>query len=88
MAGRTTIKQFAAIAKKSALYEGSDSGAIHIAAAVGAPVVALFGASNTAEWGPQGKSDRSDLQRIGLPDMLPSTLPPRRAELHEVDFGR
>jgi len=54
MAGRTTIKQFAAIAKKSALFVGSDSGAMHIASAVGAPVVALFGPSNPREWGPRG----------------------------------
>ena len=54
MAGRTTIKQFAAIAKKSALFVGSDSGAMHIASAVGTPVVALFGPSNPAEWGPRG----------------------------------
>ena len=56
MAGRTTIKQFAAIAKKSALFVGSDSGAMHIASAVGAPVVALFGPSNPREWGPRGGS--------------------------------
>lgn len=54
MAGRTTIKQFAAIAKKSALFVGSDSGAMHIAAAVGTPLVALFGPSNPREWGPRG----------------------------------
>jgi predicted lipopolysaccharide heptosyltransferase III len=54
MAGRTTIKQFAAIAKKSALFVGSDSGAMHIASAVGTPVVALFGPSNPEEWGPRG----------------------------------
>jgi predicted lipopolysaccharide heptosyltransferase III len=54
MAGRTTIKQFAAIAKKSALFVGSDSGAMHIASAVGIPVVALFGPSNPREWGPRG----------------------------------
>jgi heptosyltransferase-3 len=54
MAGRTTIKQFAAIAKKSALFVGNDSGAMHIAATVGTPVVALFGPSNPAEWGPRG----------------------------------
>ena len=53
MAGRTTIKQFAAIAKRSALFVGSDSGAMHIAAAVGTPVVALFGPSSPAEWGPR-----------------------------------
>lgn len=54
MAGHTTIKQFAAIAKKSALFVGSDSGAMHIATAVGTPVVALFGPSNPREWGPRG----------------------------------
>ena len=54
MAGRTTIKQFAAIAKRSVLFVGSDSGAMHIASAVGTPVVALFGPSNPREWGPRG----------------------------------
>jgi heptosyltransferase-3 len=54
MAGRTTIKQFAAIAKKSALFVGSDSGAMHIATAVDTPVVALFGPSDPREWGPRG----------------------------------
>jgi lipopolysaccharide heptosyltransferase II len=56
MAGRTTIKQFAAIVKKSALFIGSDSGAMHIASAVGTPVVALYGPSNPREWGPRGGS--------------------------------
>jgi heptosyltransferase-3 len=54
MAGRTTIKQFVAIAKKSALFIGGDSGAMHMASAVGTPVVALFGPSNPREWGPRG----------------------------------
>ena len=54
MAGRTTIKQFAAIAKKSALFVGSDSGAMHVATTVGTPVVALFGPSSPREWGPRG----------------------------------
>jgi predicted lipopolysaccharide heptosyltransferase III len=54
MAGRTTIRQFAVIAKKSALFVGSDSGAMHIASAGGTPVVALFGPSSPLEWGPRG----------------------------------
>ena len=54
MAGCTTVRQFASIAKRSALFVGNDSGAMHIASAVGTPVVALFGPSNPREWHPRG----------------------------------
>jgi heptosyltransferase III len=54
-AGHTSLKQFAAIARRAALFVGNDSGAMHIAAAVGTPVVALFGPSDPNEWGPQGE---------------------------------
>lgn len=64
IAGRTTIKQFAAIARKSALFVGSDSGAMHIASAVKTPVVALFGPSNPLEWSPRGGP--SDVIYMGL----------------------
>lgn len=35
-------------------YVGNDSGITHLAAAVGAPVVALFGATNPRVWAPRG----------------------------------
>jgi predicted lipopolysaccharide heptosyltransferase III len=54
MAGLAGVRTFAAVLKRSALFVGNDSGAMHIATAVGAPVVALFGPSNPAEWGPRG----------------------------------
>ncbi|NOT95080.1 MAG: putative lipopolysaccharide heptosyltransferase III [Nitrospira sp.] len=54
MAGQATLKEFAAIAQRAALFVGNDSGAMHIAAAVGTPMVALFGPSNPDEWGPRG----------------------------------
>ncbi len=53
-AGQTTLKQFAGIVKRARLFVGNDSGALHIATAVGTPAVALFGPSNPAEWGPRG----------------------------------
>ena len=53
-AGQATLKQFAGIVKRAGLFVGNDSGAMHIATAVGTPVVALFGPSNPAEWGPRG----------------------------------
>ena len=64
IAGRTTLKQFASIAKRAALFVGNDSGAMHIAAAMGTPMVALFGPSNPDEWGPRG--DRVQVLYKGL----------------------
>jgi len=55
MAGRTTIKQFLALMKRSHLYIGVDSGSMHAAAAFGVPVVALFGPSNPSWIGPYGQ---------------------------------
>ena len=38
------------------LYIGNDSGITHLAAAVGTPVLALFGPTDPAVWGPRGTS--------------------------------
>jgi ADP-heptose:LPS heptosyltransferase len=38
------------------LFVGNDSGVAHLAAAVGCPVVVLFGASDPLVWAPRGKS--------------------------------
>jgi predicted lipopolysaccharide heptosyltransferase III len=54
IAGRSTVRALAALVKRSALFVGNDTGAMHIAAAVGTPIVGLFGPSNPAEWGPRG----------------------------------
>lgn len=40
------------------LYVGNDSGITHLAAAAGAPVVALFGASDPRVWAPKGPDVR------------------------------
>jgi heptosyltransferase-1 len=65
MAGRTTIKQFLALMNRSHLYIGVDSGAMHVAAAFGVPVVALFGPSNPRWIGPYGQ-ERGIVQ-VNLP---------------------
>jgi predicted lipopolysaccharide heptosyltransferase III len=56
IAGLTYVRTLAALLKRSALFVGNDTGVMHIAAAVGTPVVGLFGPSNPAEWGPRGGS--------------------------------
>ncbi|MBI1921519.1 MAG: putative lipopolysaccharide heptosyltransferase III [Geobacter sp.] len=50
--GKTTIKELAAISERADLFFGVDSAPMHIAAAVGTPVVALFGPSGAFHWGP------------------------------------
>jgi heptosyltransferase-3 len=55
LCGRTTIKQLAAVSERASLFLGVDSAPMHIAAAVNTPVVALFGPTGEAEWGPWGE---------------------------------
>ena len=54
LAGGTTIKQLAAIADASNVFIGVDSAPMHIAAAVGTHVIAIFGAG-VQSWKPWGK---------------------------------
>lgn len=54
LAGRTSLLQLAAILKRCVLFVGNDNGPMHIAAAMGTPVVALFGPSDPKVWGPCG----------------------------------
>lgn len=58
-AGELSLLAFAALVKRCRLFVGNDNGAMHMAAAVGTPVLALFGPSNPAEWGPRGDRVRT-----------------------------
>ena len=59
MSGRTSLAQLAAVLQTCDLYVGADSGVMHIAAAVGTPVVAVFGPSNPDAWRPWTPGGRS-----------------------------
>lgn len=48
------LAQLAALLARSDLYLGNDSGVSHLAAAVGARTVALFGPSDERQWAPRG----------------------------------
>lgn len=47
-----SLPEVAALASRARLFAGNDSGIAHIAAAVGAPCVVVFGSSNVAHWRP------------------------------------
>lgn len=49
-----TLVELAGVLAECAAYVGNDSGVTHIAAALGIPVVALFGPSDPDHWGPRG----------------------------------
>src|SRR5690606_24439363 len=57
--GTTTLPQLATILSDSDRYSGADSGIMHLAAATGVPVVAIFGPSNADAWRPWTPGGRS-----------------------------
>ena len=52
LAGKLSLKQLAALTARARLFIGMDSAPMHIASAMGTPVVALFGPSGADIWGP------------------------------------
>jgi lipopolysaccharide heptosyltransferase II len=52
--GRTSLRQLVAVLARCALAFGPDSGALHLAAAVGTPVVSLWGATSAERSAPFG----------------------------------
>jgi len=75
--GKTTLRQAAALLKRTSLYVGSDAGPMHIAAAVGVPVVELschpksgspHSANSPVRFGPLGKINRVVQPEVAAPD--------------------
>ena len=54
LAGATTVGLLPALLSKASLMITNDSGPMHVAAAVGTPVVALFGPTSAIRTGPYG----------------------------------
>jgi heptosyltransferase-3 len=53
--GTLTLEELAALLRRARLFVGVDSAPMHMAAAVGARAVALFGPSGEHSWGPWGE---------------------------------
>jgi lipopolysaccharide heptosyltransferase II len=59
LAGALNLKELAALIKRSALFIGNDTGPMHMAAALGVPVIAIFGRNtpgvSPTRWRPWGE---------------------------------
>ena len=55
-AGKTTVLQLAALIRRCDLFVGNDTGPMHVADAVGAPIVAIFGPTDVVTTRPCGKN--------------------------------
>ncbi len=66
------LKELAALLKRSKLFVSNDSGPVHIATAVGTPVVDIFGRNqpglSLVRWGPLGKKDIAIHKDVGCED--------------------
>ncbi len=56
LAGKTNLSEWASLLKQSDCVVCNDSGGMHLAAAVGTPVVAIFGTTDPKKTGPLGKN--------------------------------
>jgi N-acetylglucosaminyldiphosphoundecaprenol N-acetyl-beta-D-mannosaminyltransferase len=52
LTGQTNLNQLAGVIEQADLFIGAESGVMHLAAAVGTPVVTIFGPGNPDAWGP------------------------------------
>jgi ADP-heptose:LPS heptosyltransferase len=65
VAGRTTLRQLVALLDGASLVVANDSGPMHIAAALGKPLVTPFGPTNPVRTGPYRRDDA--VLRLDLP---------------------
>ncbi len=69
LSGKTTIRELACLLKRSSLFISNDSGPVHIACAMGTPVISVFGRSDRGlsprRWGPTNKMDRIIHKDVG-----------------------
>jgi lipopolysaccharide heptosyltransferase II len=88
LCGRADLLTLAAVLERLDLFISGDTGPMHLAAAVGTPVVALFGPSDPARWGPDGSpTNRAAILRVDLPCSPCNRIrqPPERCVGHVPD---
>ncbi|MBI3084028.1 MAG: glycosyltransferase family 9 protein [Candidatus Omnitrophica bacterium] len=62
--GQTTIRQLGALMSRSRLVIANDSASLHVASALGVPMVAIFGPTDAAKYGPTSPQSRVVRRRL------------------------
>ncbi len=65
VAGRTTLRQLVAVLERASLVVAGDTGPMHVAAALGRPLVTVFGPTDPARTGPYRRMD--SVVRLDVP---------------------
>lgn len=74
LSGKTSLSQLASVLKRCDLLISNDSGPVHMASAVGTPVISIFSRNkkgiNPTRWGPVGKKDKILHRTVGCIECL------------------
>ncbi|MFA4843283.1 MAG: lipopolysaccharide heptosyltransferase II, partial [Candidatus Omnitrophota bacterium] len=74
LGGSTSLAQLASILRRCRIFISNDSGPVHIASAVGTPVISIFGRNQAGlspkRWGPWGVKDKFLHKEVGCIECL------------------
>ncbi|MGH9718857.1 MAG: lipopolysaccharide heptosyltransferase II [Bryobacteraceae bacterium] len=87
-AGRTTLAEFIDFAAACRVYLTNDSGAMHVASALGVPTVAVFGATDDTTTGPTGENSRVVREPVDCSPCLLRECPIDHRCMTRVPAGR
>ena len=87
-AGQTTLRQFIDLAAACRLFLTNDSGAMHVASALGVPTVAVFGATDDTTTGPTGAWARVVREQVDCSPCLLRACPIDHRCMTRVTTGR
>jgi heptosyltransferase-2 len=88
LAGRTSLRTFIDLTAAALLFLTNDSGAMHIASALGIPTVSVFGATNPVTTGPTGPDVRVVRQVVSCSPCLLRKCPIDHRCMTGVSAGR
>ena len=87
-AGETSLAEFIDLAAACQVYLTNDSGAMHIASALGVPTVAVFGATDDVATGPAGVHSRVVREKVECSPCLKRECPIDHRCMTRVDSDR